>query len=144
VPCFLSTLWGRDHTPLYEYGCSITNADPLENVAGALIPSLATITFNLMHFFFENYSIVPRPKISESSYDISVGCAFSLIGICVTVGDQRVTIRALIVFVSLILSMMFFNLLAPALLEWSKAFTVWLVNILSFAALAYAIVDADD
>jgi hypothetical protein len=73
-------------------------------LGGVFIPSIATIIFNLLHFFFEHYKENPLPPLNASVYDVAVGCAFSLIGIAVTARDRDLTPRLSLIFVVLPLS----------------------------------------
>jgi hypothetical protein len=115
----------------------------LKITAGAFIPSAATIIFNLLNFAFENYDKHPRPKPSESAFDIAAGCAFSLIGICVTVKNSSVSNRLLVIFACLILFLIAGDMLAPMFLDLNRLLMVVIVNTVSFAALAYAISSAE-
>jgi hypothetical protein len=106
------------------------------------IPSIATIIFNLLNFFFEHYETKPLPPLTESVYDVSVGCAFSLIGIAVTARDRDVTRKLVISFVVL-LFLILSGFLLPVFLHWPKLYTVWLINIISICVLAWAILISD-
>jgi hypothetical protein len=110
--------------------------------AGALIPSFATIIFNILNFFFENYQISPMPHLQHSVFDIGVGCAFALVGVCVATKDHALTNTFLIVFVFLLLIILGGQVLV-VLLQWSKLVVVWVTNAICFVALSWAIIEAD-
>jgi hypothetical protein len=80
--------------------------------AGALIPAIATIIFNVLNFFFENYQTKPLPQMQHSVFDVGVGCAFSLVGICVTAKRHSLTNSFLLIFVALLLTILGGQLLA--------------------------------
>jgi len=109
--------------------------------AGALIPSFATIVFNLLHHIVE-YAGRPMPPPPYSVYDIGVGCAFSLVGICVASKDHRKSNNFLIVFVFLLL-LILASYLPVAFLEWSSLGLMMLTNIICFVALSWAIAGVD-
>jgi hypothetical protein len=81
--------------------------------AGALIPSAATIIFNLLNFLFENRQTIPLP--------VAVGCASTLIGICVATKEQATSNKLIIMFSGLILLIIGGELLAPVLLNVKKS-----------------------
>jgi len=110
--------------------------------AGALIPSFATIVFNILNFFFENYHISPMPQLQSSVFDIGVGCAFSLVGVCVASRDRAFTNNFLIIFVLLLLFILA-SQLAVLFLQWSKLWTVLVTNVVCLAALSWAIIEAE-
>ena len=127
--------------PAPETGSTIVSL--VSKVFGAvLIPSVATIIFNLLNFFFENYQTNPLPPLNASVYDISVGCAFSLIGIAVTVKDRDLTQQFIILFVVL-LFLVLGGLIIPVFVHWSRLYTVWCINILSLFVLSWAIMASD-
>jgi hypothetical protein len=111
-------------------------------IGAVLIPSIATIIFNILSFFFEHYSTIPLPRPTESVYDVSVGCAFSLIGIAVTAKDREITRKLVISFV-VILFLILSGFLIPVFLGWPKLYTVWAINIISIFLLSWAIVVSD-
>jgi hypothetical protein len=115
----------------------------VSKVFGAvLIPSVATIIFNLLNFFFENYQKTPLPPLTDSVYDISVGCAFSLIGIAVTVRDSDLTRQFIMLFVVL-LFLIPGGLIIPVFAHWSRFYTVWSINLMSLFVLSWAITTSD-
>ncbi|MCK1580677.1 hypothetical protein IVB03_14065 [Bradyrhizobium sp. 168] len=110
--------------------------------AGALIPAIATIIFNILNFFFENYTTAPLPKLPESIFDVGVGCAFSLVGVCVASKQHVLTNTFLLVFVFLLLLILGGQVLV-IFLHWEKFVIVWLTNLFCFIALSWAIIEAD-
>jgi hypothetical protein len=110
--------------------------------AGALIPSLATVIFNALNFFFENYSKNPMPNLTVSVYDVGVGCAFSLVGVCVGSKDHAFTTAFLVIFVLLLLLILGSEVLV-VFQHFSKFWMIWTTNAISFIALTYAIIEAE-
>jgi hypothetical protein len=110
--------------------------------AGALIPSFATIIFNYLDFFFDNYMFSPMPVTPASVFDIGVGCAFSLVGVCIGSKDHALTNSFLIIFVFLLLLILGGGLIV-VLGHWNKLLMVWIVNVICFVALTWAIVEAE-
>lgn len=76
---------------------------PLKIVAGVLIPSLATIIFNVLNFLVDNLHTSPFPPISESVFDVSVGCTFALLGVGITSRSRNIGERYTVIAVFLIL-----------------------------------------
>ncbi len=109
--------------------------------AGALIPSFATIVFNLLNFILENYSKRPLPGIDPADYDIAAGCVFSIIGICVTAKEHAISSRLAVTCVFLILFVLFGDIL-PTLLQVSKFLMVVIVDGVALAALCWSIAEA--
>jgi hypothetical protein len=115
----------------------------VSKVFGAvLIPSVATIIFNLLNFFFENYHKDPLPPLTDSVYNISVDCAFSSIGIAVTVGDSDLAKQFIILFV-VMLFLILGGLIMPVFAHWSRFYTVWCINLISLFVLSWAITTSD-
>jgi hypothetical protein len=112
----------------------------LKVTAGALIPALATVIFNTLNFIFENFNKTQIPPITESVFEFGVGCAFSLVGICVASKDQALTNKFLIFFVLLLLFLLGGQMLI-LLLGWNKLFIIWVGNLVSLILLAYAIAE---
>lgn len=110
--------------------------------AGALIPAFATIIFNVLNFFFENYQTRPLPQMPHSVSDVGVGCAFSLVGICVTAKEHSLTNSFLIIFVGLLL-MILAGQLVSLIWGWDKLYIVWVTNIIALLTLSWAIVEAE-
>lgn len=111
-------------------------------LAGALIPSFATMVFNLLSFFFERHTERQLPEIAPSTWDIASGCVFSIIGICVTAADQKTVSQLLVTGVILILVILAGDLLIPAFLSIDKLSKVVGVDVLAFGALVWSIVKA--
>ncbi len=109
--------------------------------AGALIPSFATIVFNLLNFLFENYSRKPLPGIDPTAYDVAAGCVFSIIGICVTAKDRAVSSRLAVTCVILILVVLLGDML-PTLLQLNKLLMVVVVDVVALSALCWSIAEA--
>jgi hypothetical protein len=109
--------------------------------AGALIPAIATIIFNTLNFFLENYQRNPIPGLQASVFDFGVGCAFSLVGVCVATRDHALTNTCLIIFVSLLLLILGGGL-AVIFLGLSKVAVIWMTNVVCFIALCWAIYKA--
>ncbi len=110
--------------------------------AGALIPAFATIIFNVLNFFFENYQTRPLPQLPHSVFDIGVGCAFSLVGICVAAKEHSLTNSFLIIFVGLLLMILAGQLL-NLFLGWDKSYIVWVTNITALLTLSWAISEVE-
>jgi hypothetical protein len=107
--------------------------------AGALIPSIAAIIFNILNFFFENYGKIPLPRPNDSVFDFGVGCAFSLVGIGVTARNPEFGKNLFVLFAGLLLVQIFVDLIAPALLGSDKFWMIWISNFLSFVVLSWAL-----
>ncbi len=110
--------------------------------AGAVIPSAATIIFNLLNFFFENHQTHPLPTASASTYDIASGCIFSLVGISVAVKDRAMESKLLVLSMLLILLWLGGDFLVPAFLSVDQLYMVPVVDAIAFGALCWAIVKA--
>jgi hypothetical protein len=106
---------------------------------GALMPSVATILFNLLNFVFDNYEISPKPTPSESTFDIAVGCALAILGICLTAPTQDTSNRLILLLIAILLLIIGAELLAPVFLHWSKMLMVGLVDLVAFFSVAWAI-----
>jgi hypothetical protein len=106
--------------------------------AGALIPSVATVIFNMLNFFFENFQKSPMPLPGCSVFDIGVGCAFSLVGICVATKEHSVSSALFILFV-LLLFMLLGGDLVVVFLQWNRTYVIWITNFLSLFILSWAI-----
>jgi hypothetical protein len=110
--------------------------------AGALIPSFATIIFNMLNFFFEHFKTDPFPPLQDSVYDIGTGCAFSLVGICVASKDPRNTNNFLLIFTALLLIILGGELLV-VIQSWNKFWVIWITNLISLVALAWALIKVE-
>ncbi len=108
-------------------------------VAGAIIPSVATVIFNLFNFFFENYQTRPLPPVSASTFDIASGCIFSLVGICVAVKDQALESKLMVLTMLLILVLLAGDFLVPAFLPVDRIHMVAGVDAVAWGALCLAI-----
>lgn len=108
-------------------------------VAGAIIPSVATVIFNLLNFFFENYQTRPLPAVSTSIFDIASGCIFSLVGICVAVKDQALESKLILLSMALILVMLAGDFLVPAFLPVDRLHMIMGVNAVALGALCLVI-----
>jgi len=60
----------------------------LKITAGAAVPTIATVIFNVLNFFVDNYRNPHLPELSDSTYDVAVGCAFAILGICLAYLDR--------------------------------------------------------
>jgi hypothetical protein len=109
--------------------------------AGAFIPAAATIIFNILNFFFENYRSNPLPKMPESVFDVGVGCAFSLVGVCVTAKEHALSKTFLLIFVGLLLLILGGQVLV-VFGHWEKFYIVWFTNLICFITLSWAITEA--
>lgn len=114
---------------------------PLKIVAGVLIPSLATIIFNVLNFLVDNLHTSPFPPVSESVFDVSVGCTFALLGVGITSRSRNIGERYTIVSVLLILAIIAVEILAPVFLHWQKAVAIFTMDALSMLALSWGIAD---
>jgi len=108
-------------------------------LSGALVPSLATLVFNLLNFFIENYRLNPLPHPSDSTYDFSVGCIFAIFGIGVAATNPDYGRYLMTLSIILVLLLIFGEVLAPTFLNWDKFLIIWVLNALSFTALSIAI-----
>jgi len=108
-------------------------------VAGAIIPSVATVIFNLLNFFFEIYQTRPLPAVSASTFDIASGCIFSPVGICVAVKDRALESKLIVLSMGLILVMLAGDFLVPAFLPVDRLHMVVGVDAVAWGALCLAI-----
>lgn len=109
----------------------------LKIVAGAAIPAIATLIFNLLNFFVDNYRNPKPPELSDSTYDVAVGCAFAILGICFA-ADKETNFKLVVLLVSLILAVLASDVLYLAA-HWNRLYLIILVNCISLAGLAWAI-----
>ena len=109
---------------------------------GAFIPCFAAVVFNALNFIIENKGTKPLPPLSESIFDFSSGCAFAIVGIAVTCRKTDKVAKMFVVFCLLLLMILTTDIILPAILNWNKFWLIWLTNVVSFAALAWAIVEA--
>ena len=109
----------------------------LKIAAGAAIPTIATLIFNLLNFFVDNYRNPNPPQLSDSTYDVAVGCAFAILGICFG-ADKETTLKLVVLIVTLILAALASDVLYLAF-HWNRLGLIFAVNLLSFAGLAWAI-----
>jgi hypothetical protein len=112
----------------------------LKITAGAAIPTIATVIFNVLNFFVDNYRNPKPPELSDSTYDVAVGCAFAILGICFG-ADKETALKLVVLLVSLILATLAGDVLYLAL-HWNRLGLIFAVNLLSFAGLAWAIAKA--
>jgi hypothetical protein len=110
--------------------------------AGALIPSFATIIFNILNFIFENYQKTPPQTMQDSVYEVGVGCAFSMIGVCVGSKSFQFINKFLVVFVFLLLFLLM-GQLSALIWGWPRMLIMWSTNLVALAALIWAIVEAE-
>jgi hypothetical protein len=103
-------------------------------LSGALVPSLATLVFNLLNFFIENYRLNPLPHPSDSTYDFSVGCIFAIFGIGVAATNPDHGRYLMTLAIILLLLLIFGEVLAPTFLYWNKFVIIWVFNVVSFTA----------
>jgi hypothetical protein len=114
----------------------------ISKLSGAVfIPSVANIVFNIMSYFFDHHRIkLPPPPASV--YDVSVGCAFSLIGIAITTPALEITRHLILLFVFL-LFLILGGFIIPVFSGWPKLYIVWVINIISIFVLSWAVVATD-
>ncbi len=115
---------------------------PVRLVAGAIIPSVATIVFNLFNFFFDNYQARPFPVASASTYDIAPGCVFSMIGICVAIKDRAMESKLMVTSILLILFLLAGDFLVPPFLLIDRGYMIGIVDMVAFSVLCWAIREA--
>jgi hypothetical protein len=111
----------------------------LRIVAGGLIPSFAIIIFNTLNHVFDHLGQTPMPPLPESAYDISVGCAFTIFGLCVSAKDHRKANTIIVMFVLLLLSIMLVEMIMPTFEFISKMHGIEITNFVAFWVLCYAI-----
>jgi hypothetical protein len=107
--------------------------------AGAFIPSLATIIFNLLNFFFENYQTRPMPAASASILDIASGCIFSIVGISVAVKDRAMESKLMVLTILLILVLLAGDFLVPAFFPVERLHMVVAMDAIAFCTLCLTI-----
>jgi hypothetical protein len=110
--------------------------------AGALIPCFATVIFNALNFFFENYKNNPLPPVQDSIFEVGIGCAFSLVGVCVGAKSHAFASTFLLIFVLLLL-LILGGQTAVVLWGWNKIGVMWTTNAVCFVALTWAIIEAE-
>jgi hypothetical protein len=105
-------------------------------IAGLLVPSLGSIVFNALNNLIEKGAAAPIPP---TVYDVSIGCAFTVIGIAATQKKaEKVTVYFL-VFVLLLFFLMGMNLVLFHLFSGYQAAIILLSNILSLTVVAISI-----
>ena len=110
-------------------------------MGGAAIPSAATIVFNLLNFLFDNFGKTPLPSVSESTFDIAVGCSFAIVGICITTADRETMLKLVFLLVALIFLVLGEHLV-DVFLRWNRIVLTMGVNIIAFIGLSWAIAQA--
>ncbi len=105
-------------------------------IAGLLVPSFGSIVFNALNNLIDKGAAAPIPP---TVYDVSIGCAFTVIGIAATQKQaQKVTIYFL-VFVLLLLVLMGLNIVLFHRYPDYQASIIWFSNILSLTVVAISI-----
>lgn len=115
---------------------------PLKIVAGAAIPTVATLIFNLLNFFVDNYRNPQPPEFGDSIYDVAVGCAFAILGICFSNADRETTLKMVVLLVALILAVLAGDVLYLAY-HWNRLGLIFAIDFLAFVGLAWAIAKAE-
>ncbi|MGE0258233.1 MAG: hypothetical protein AB7H71_03545 [Alphaproteobacteria bacterium] len=115
----------------------------LRIVAGVLVPSFATIIFNILSFFVENYHTSPLPRPNETVFEVAVGCTFALFGIGIGAEERNRGERLIIVSVLLMLTIIGVEILAPLFLQWPKFYSVLIMDTLAILALSWGIVETN-
>ena len=104
----------------------------------ALIPSAGSVVFNALNHIF-NHLGEKRPPLDESAFDISVGCAFTIVGMCITAKQHNTGNTLLFLFVAILLIIIGGELIVPVYFDVSKFTAVAVVNCISFFSLCYSI-----
>ena len=112
----------------------------LKIAAGAAIPAIATLIFNLLNFLVDNYRNPNPPEVSSSTYDVAVGCAFAILGICFG-ADKDTNLKLIVLLVTLILAVLAGDVVYLAL-HWNRLGLIMVINFFSFLGLAWAIAKA--
>lgn len=110
---------------------------------GALIPSFATIIFNSLNYIFDNYRKATPSEMSPATFDIAVGCAFAIFGICITSQNHVVVNKLQILLMVLIFLIIGGEMLIPAFFGVSKIAMITIVDIAAFVGLCWAIAVGD-
>src|SRR3982750_1229231 len=100
------------HTSIPEAEIEM-HSEVIKVTAGALIPSLAAIVFNILHYILDNNGKDPPPHMQETVWDISVACAFTIIGIAVSQKDPQDVIKLFVVFALLVLFIISVTMIIP-------------------------------
>ena len=111
----------------------------LRIVAGVLIPSSATIIFNILNFFVENHHTSPLPKPNESVFDVAVGCTFALFGVGIATRERNRGEGLIVASVLLMLAIIGVEILAPVFLQLPKSWAVLAMDGAAILALSWGI-----
>ena len=115
----------------------------LRIVAGVLVPSFATIIFNILNFFVENYHASPLPRPNETVFEVAVGCTFALFGIGIGAEERNRGERLIIISVLLMLAIIGVEILAPIFLRWHKFYSILVMDTTAILALSWGIFETN-
>jgi hypothetical protein len=114
----------------------------LRIIAGVLIPSAATIIFNLLNLLVDKNPGGTTPELPASVFDVAVGCTFALFGIGIATRDRHISNVLIISSVALIMATIAIEILVPAFLHLNKIGAVLTMNGIAVLVLSWGISEA--
>jgi hypothetical protein len=114
----------------------------LNIVSGALIPTFAGIIFNILNIFVDAFPS-GTPNIASSAFDISSGCVFAIVGLCV-VGlcvsvKSREKLLSFVILITLLFLAMVLGDVLYFIIQTHRVPLVLTVDLIAFSALCWAI-----
>jgi hypothetical protein len=109
----------------------------LNIVSGALIPTFAGIIFNILNIFVDAFPS-GTPNIASSAFDISSGCVFAIVGLCVSLKSGEKLLSFVILITLLFLAMVLGDVLY-FIIKTHRVPLVLTVDLIAFSALCWAI-----
>ncbi len=99
--------------------------------AALLIPTAASVLFNLLNFIIENANRPNRPSIPAAVFDVSISCAFVLIGLAIGSQNKEQAQAIFIVFLYLFLMSAILVVVAPFFLPDFRLYLILLASMVS-------------
>jgi hypothetical protein len=109
----------------------------LNLAAGLLIPSFASIIFNALNHLVEKGRDAPIPI---TTYDISLGCVFTIVGVAVSARDGEKAKVLFVAFTILLLVLIATNIILVNVLPEFRWIMIGVGDFLALAVVAWAII----
>jgi FtsH-binding integral membrane protein len=99
--------------------------------AALFIPTVASVLFNLLNFIIENANKPNRPSIPAAMFDVSISCAFVLVGLSIGSQNKEQAQAIFIVFLYLFLMSIILVVVAPFFLPDLRLYLILLASLIS-------------
>jgi FtsH-binding integral membrane protein len=99
--------------------------------AALVIPAAASVLFNLLNFIIENANKPNRPSIPAAVFDVSIPCAFVLVGLAIGSQNKDQAQAIFIVFLYLFLMSAILVVVAPFFLPDLRLYLILLASLIS-------------